>query len=104
MMKATVFVSVATLLMGTAQVFAQAAIGSPGTYSFYCPDRDVLNGGAPVGGQSTSAETALESVRHVRLNTTLNSAAKTFCALRFRSFDPQSSTYLGRDGRRHHCE
>jgi hypothetical protein len=27
-------------------VFAQAAIGEPGAYAFYHPDRDVLNGGA----------------------------------------------------------
>jgi hypothetical protein len=31
-------------------VFAQAAISEPGEYSFYHPDRDVLNGGAPVWG------------------------------------------------------
>jgi hypothetical protein len=28
-------------------VFAQAAISEPGEFSFYHPDRDVLNGGAP---------------------------------------------------------
>ena len=27
-------------------VFAQAAIGEPGAFAFYHPDRDVLNGGA----------------------------------------------------------
>ena len=26
-----------------------------------------------------------------------------YCAQRFRSYDPQSGTYLGRDGRRHAC-
>jgi len=31
-------------------VFAQAAISEPGEYSFYHPDRDVLNGGAPDWG------------------------------------------------------
>jgi hypothetical protein len=25
------------------------------------------------------------------------------CARRYRSYDPVSSTYVGRDGRRHHC-
>jgi hypothetical protein len=30
-------------------VFAQAAIQEPGAFAFYHPDRDVLNGGAPVG-------------------------------------------------------
>ena len=27
----------------------------------------------------------------------------TYCARRFRSYDPDSQTYLGRDGRRHPC-
>jgi hypothetical protein len=31
-------------------VFAQAAHSEPGEYSFYHPDRDVLNGGAPIWG------------------------------------------------------
>ncbi|AIQ93981.1 protein of unassigned function [Methylobacterium oryzae CBMB20] len=26
-----------------------------------------------------------------------------YCARRFRSYDPQTGTYLGRDGRRHRC-
>ncbi len=29
-------------------LFAQAAISEPGAFSFYHPDRDVLNGGAPI--------------------------------------------------------
>ena len=39
-----------------APVFAQAAISEPGEFSFYHPDRDVLNGGAPIwGGGAASA-------------------------------------------------
>ena len=39
-----------------APVFAQAAISEPGEFSFYHPDRDVLNGGAPVwGGRAAPA-------------------------------------------------
>lgn len=29
--------------------------------------------------------------------------AISYCARRFRSFDPNSMTYVGRDGRRHRC-
>ena len=37
-------------------VFAQAAIGEPGAYAFYHPDRDVLNGGAPASAGRLAAE------------------------------------------------
>lgn len=58
-------------------VFAQAAIQEPGEFSFYHPDRDVLNGGAPIwGGRgATSAYAASQAyaavprdaiVHHVR--------------------------------------
>jgi len=37
-------------------VSAQAAISEPGEFSFYHPDRDVLNGGAPTwGGRAAPA-------------------------------------------------
>lgn len=32
-----------------------------------------------------------------------DSDAVAYCARRFRSYDPQSMTYLGRDGYRHRC-
>ncbi|MGJ4949043.1 BA14K family protein [Bradyrhizobium sp. HKCCYLS20291] len=31
------------------------------------------------------------------------SESEVYCAQRYRSFDPASGTYLGRDGRRHSC-
>jgi hypothetical protein len=56
----TVFktIAAAALLsaLTAAPVFAQAAISEPGEFSFYHPDRDVLNGGAPVwGGRAAPA-------------------------------------------------
>jgi hypothetical protein len=33
-------------------VFAQAAISEPGAFSFYHPDRDVLNGGKPLSEEA----------------------------------------------------
>jgi hypothetical protein len=31
-------------------------------------------------------------------------ASSSYCARRYRSYDPASGTYLGRDGRRHTCQ
>jgi hypothetical protein len=55
-------------------VLAQAAIGEPGAYSFYHPDRDVLNGGALTPAARLAAEpsapsqayAAIVSLRHVQ--------------------------------------
>ena len=42
--------------LAVSPVFAQAAISEPGAFSFYHPDRDVLNGGAPSWGARPSVE------------------------------------------------
>jgi hypothetical protein len=39
--------SATSLKTTAAPVFAQAAIQEPGAFSFYHPDLDILNGGAP---------------------------------------------------------
>ena len=48
----TVFktIAAAALLsaLAASSALAQAAVSEPGEFSFYHPDRDVLNGGAPV--------------------------------------------------------
>ena len=57
-MKSLKTIAAAALLstLAISPVFAQAAISEPGEYSFYHPDRDVLNGGAPVwGGRAAPA-------------------------------------------------
>jgi hypothetical protein len=56
----TVFKTIAAAallsVLTAAPVFAQAAISEPGEFSFYHPDRDVLNGGAPIwGGRAAPA-------------------------------------------------
>jgi hypothetical protein len=33
----------------------------------------------------------------------MDGAASRSCAERYRSYDPATSTYIGRDGRRHLC-
>ena len=81
-------------------VFAQAAIQEPGLFAFYHPNADVLNGGAP------TPEAALASVppEASEAYATIESGnATTFCAQRYRCYDPESGTFLGYDGRRHRC-
>ena len=49
--------SAAALLsaMTATPAFAQAAIQEPGEFSFYYPNRDVLNGGAPLWSDTATA-------------------------------------------------
>ena len=42
--------------LAVSPVFAQAAISEPGAFSFYHPDRDVLNSGAPSWGPRLPVE------------------------------------------------
>jgi hypothetical protein len=70
-------IAVAALLstLAISPVFAQAAISEPGAFSFYHPDRDVLNGGkplseeaAPYSARAYAPSQAYDSIvpRHVR--------------------------------------
>jgi hypothetical protein len=62
--------------LSASPVFAQAAISEPGMFSFYHPDRDVLNGGAPLWSEgrvpqphsASQAYAAMDSraVHHLR--------------------------------------
>ena len=95
MKKIGTFVAALTLLMGTTQAFAQAAIGSPGTYSFYYPNRDVLNGGALTPSERLESNT---------FTSAMNRRSDAFCTQHHRSYDPTAGTYLGHDGHRHPCQ
>ena len=55
-MKGSAVAATLAVVLSAAPVFAQAAISEPGEYSFYHPDRDVLNGGAPVWGGRAAPE------------------------------------------------
>ena len=60
-------------------VFAQAAIGEPGAFSFYHPDRDVLNGGArtpPAAYQAYAATPGAVGARHVPHHRVRNSTSR----------------------------
>jgi BA14K-like protein len=81
-------------MMIAAPVFAQAAIDEPGEYSFYHPNSDRETTGTvasvPFGESHASATASV-------------SADQSSCAQRYRSYDPASGTFLGRDGVRHSC-
>jgi hypothetical protein len=84
-------------------VFAQAAIQEPGAFAFYHPDADVLNAGRPAPAEAAGAMASVRGVAGdayaMSANTDLSS-----CAQRYRSYDPETGTFLGYDGRRHACE
>jgi hypothetical protein len=71
--------------------FAQAAISEPAAFQAMYPNRDVLNGGAPIGYVANSAYAGM------------GSASPSSCAQRYHSYDPARATFLGHDGRRHSC-
>jgi hypothetical protein len=80
-------------------VFAQAAIQEPGLFAFYHPNADVLNGGAPTPEAALASAPPAASEAYAAME----SGNATFCAQRYRSYDPASGTFLGYDGRRHRC-
>jgi hypothetical protein len=88
--------------MFAAPVFAQAAIQEPGAFSFYYPNNDVLNGGRPTPAAGVDAKMPL--IFGSNPYVAARGADDVSCAERYRSYDPASGTFLGRDGRRHECD
>jgi BA14K-like protein len=82
-------------MMIATPLFAQSAIDEPGEYSFYHPDSDRETTGTfasvPFGESHASASVS-------------GTADGSSCAQRYRSYDPASGTFLGRDGVRHSCQ
>jgi hypothetical protein len=89
-------------MMIATPVFAQAAIDEPGEYSFYHPSSDPL---LASGQRETAGAMASVSLGDGRASASLNgNADASSCAQRYRSYDPASGTFLGRDGARHSCQ
>ncbi|SDT50344.1 BA14K family protein [Bradyrhizobium canariense] len=86
-------------------VFAQAAIQEPGSFAFYYPNNDILNGGRPTPAARMDAEAGLGpfsgSYAYAAPEGSANGGS---CAQRYHSYDPSSETFLGYDGRRHACK
>ena len=90
-------------MMTAPPLFAQAAIGEPGTYAFYHPNADVLNAGRLLPRETAGAMASVP-FRGSNAYAGTDSGANASCAQRYRSYDPGSGTFLGRDGHRHLCE
>ena len=91
-------VAAAVLLVGMTLAPAAAQLSEPAAFDAQNPGRSAIDGGrltpwgeAQRGGGAANAYGAMPA------------AASPSCA-RYRSFDPASGTYLGRDGRRHACQ
>src|SRR6195256_6382209 len=82
-------------------VFAQAAIQEPGAFAFYYPNNDVLNGGRPTPAAGPGA---LTPEIFGSGGAAIEGYARGASCVRYRSYDPASGTFIGRDGRRHVCQ
>jgi hypothetical protein len=100
-------VAAAVLLVGMTFTPVLAQISEPALFDAQNPGRSAINGGALTpwgeaqqaaqrGGNPANAYGAMPPSEP-------SSSANSSCA-RYRSFDPASGTFLGRDGRRHSCQ
>jgi hypothetical protein len=89
-------------LMSATPVFAQAAIQEPGAFAFFYPNNDVLNAGRPAPAADRDAKTPFMfgSNPYAAADSSADDAS---CVQRYRSYDPASGTFPGRDGRRYTC-
>jgi BA14K-like protein len=102
-LSAAAMLSMTLATMFAAPVFAQAAIQEPGAYAFYHPDGDVLEAGISRPHQPAGAFASVplgDSGAYAAMD---RSASASSCAQRYRSYDPQTGTFLGYDGARHPC-
>jgi len=94
-------VAAAVVLTGMTFSPVIAQISEPALFDAQNPGRSALNGGAltPWG----EAQEAKRSGSPAEAYGAMPPAPSSACA-RYRSFDPASGTFLGRDGRRHPCQ
>ena len=98
----TIAAAVLTATIAT-PVFAQAAIQEPGAYAFYHPNGDVLEAGVSRPHEPVAAFPSIpvgDSGAYAAMD---SRASASSCAQRYRSYDPESGTFLGYDGARHPC-
>lgn len=83
------------------------AIQHPDTFQAEYPNRDVLNGGTPTPAGRAGMELpdgAAPGAGARSAYASVAGAPSSSCARRYRSYEPASGTFLGRDGRRRACE
>jgi BA14K-like protein len=91
-------------MVAATPVFAQAAVQEPGAYAFYHPDGDVLEAGASRRRQPATMFPSVslgDSGARAAMDA---NASISSCALRYRSYDSASGTFLGYDGARQPCQ
>ena len=84
-------------MMIATPVFAQAAIDEPGAYSFYHPDSDPLYAGREPAG-------AMAAVPYGESRASAAMEGNGPSCAHYRSYDPATGTFRGRDGVRHSCQ
>ena len=96
MTKFKIFSAAAMLsLMFATPVFAQAAIQEPGAFAFYYPN---MMSSTAAGLRRRRAWTPGAGAVRQRQSRDDTAADRESYAARYRSFDPASGTFLGRDG------
>ncbi|MDH2384831.1 BA14K family protein [Bradyrhizobium sp. CER78] len=96
--------AVATAIVLAGMTFSPvvAQISEPALFDAQNPGRSAINGGAltPWGEAQAAGQ---RSGNPANAYGAMPPAPSSSCA-RYRSFDPASGTFLGRDGRRHPCQ
>ncbi|WP_338699611.1 MULTISPECIES: BA14K family protein [unclassified Bradyrhizobium] len=95
-------VAAAVLLVGMTFTPVLAQMSEPALFDAQNPGRSAINGGAltPWGEAQLAAQ---QGGNPANAYGAIPAAPSASCA-RYRSFDPASGTFLGRDGRRHPCQ
>ena len=70
---------------------------------YYGPRYGYYGGGYGYGSAAAAGAVGLATGAIVSGAIAQSNNAVSYCAQRFRSYDPASGTYLGNDGRRHRC-
>jgi hypothetical protein len=91
-------------MMIATPVFAQAAVQEPGAYAFYHPDGDVLEAGVSRPHNSVAAFASVPLGDSGADTEMEDGPSASSCAQRYRSYDPESGTFLGNDGARRPCQ
>ncbi|MCC8936951.1 hypothetical protein CI1B_42300 [Bradyrhizobium ivorense] len=94
-------VAAAALLVGMTFAPAMAQLSEPALFDAQNPGRSAIDGGrlTPWGEARQAGQRGIPADAY----NAVPPAAPSACA-RYRSFDPASGTFLGRDGRRHACQ
>jgi hypothetical protein len=106
MTRITALVAIALLSTASAtSAFAQS-FSEPSAFQAANPNRDVLNGGAltPAGRMGLEQpDGAVDTDGARNAHAQIDRPGATACVQRYRSYDPATGSFLGRDGRRHPC-